>query len=208
MFANRQQAGHSLAKRLLAYRDQKNAVVYAVPRGGVVIGRVVSDALHLPLDIVVVKKISAPQNPELAIGAVSVGGVNVLDQLILETLQVPDAYVREEIRRKTEEVEKRLRLYKKRSTKPTSLAGKTVILTDDGIATGATTEAAIRFLRSRQARSIILAVPIAPHDTIQKLERLVDEVIVLDEPESFNAVGQFYQSFPQVDDQEVITLLK
>lgn len=209
MFTNRWEAGSQLAEHLTAYRQKKNALVLAIPRGGVVVGRALADSLDLPLDVVVVKKLGAPNNPELAIGAISAGGVVILDKELIANLGVSEGYLQEEIQAKTAEVKARLAKFRL-ATKGLSrvkIAKKIVILTDDGIATGATTEAAIEFVKRHHPEKVILAVPVAPRDTIQKLATEVSEVIVLEQPEIFNAVGQFYESFPQVSDEEMRELL-
>lgn len=209
MFENRLQAGMALVQNLRSYQDRDSAVVVAIPRGGVVIGRVVADELHLPLEIIVVKKLQAPENPELAIGAVGPNNTKVLDMSLALRIGVEQAYLDEEIARKRQEVSERLKKFKgKSSTLSKELyKNKIVILTDDGIATGATVEAAILAIKKQKPQKIILAIPVAPRDTIQKLTKMVDEVVVLEMPEQFASVGQQYHDFPQISDEEVRELL-
>lgn len=207
MFTTREEAGYQLAQQLAAYKQQKDTLVLAIPRGGVLVGRAIADRLDLPLDVLVVKKLGAPANPELAIGAVSSNGVTVVDKELIATLGVSEAYLESEIAGKIQEVKSRESLLRSGKRKP-PIKGRCLIVVDDGIATGATIEAAINYLRKHQPAKIILAVPVGPRDTMRKLKKLADEVVVLAEPENFSAVGEFYESFPQVGDEEVRELLE
>ena len=204
IFANRVDAGRRLAERLEGYRSPET-IVLAVPRGGVVVGYEVARALNVPLDVTVPRKIGAPGQPELAIGAVG-DDVVVLDQSAISYLNVREEYLRDEIARQKAEIERRMRLY--RGDKPfPDLAGKTVILVDDGMATGATTLAAARAVRERNPGKLVLAVPVAPPESVAKLRPEVDEIVVLETPEPFFAVGSWYTIFDQTTDEEVIDLL-
>ncbi len=206
IFSSRQEAGALLAKKL-SHNLGKNAKVVAIPRGGVVVGKALSQALNVPLTAVVVKKLGAPQNPELAIGAVCADGTTVMDKILIQRLGIPSDYLQAEISQKRAEAkvrETQLAI----SISNRNIGGKIAILTDDGIATGATVEAAIYYLRSRKPARIVLAVPVAPSDTIVRLRPLVDEMVIGLEVEEFEAVGQFYESFPQVEDEEVKKLLR
>jgi len=203
-FRDRSDAGRALA-RALESRAFPSPVVYAIPRGGVVVAAEVARALVCPLYVVVPRKIGAPFNPELAIGAVAPDGTPILNHALVRELGVSRSYIEEEARRQAEEAERRQRAYG--TSGPPSLAGKTALVIDDGIATGYTALAVAGYLRQKNPDRIVLAVPVAPPDTVPFLEEHFDEVIALDTPVYFQAVGQFYDDFPQVSDQEVIALL-
>ena len=170
MFENRQEAGEVLSQKLLKFKGIENAVVLAIPRGGVVIGKIISDALEIPLGLVYAKKIPTLGQPELAAGA-------YIDR-------------------------------SKKFGKTPNVKDKNIILVDDGIATGATIETAIKYLRKKKVKKIILAVPVAPKETVEKFKRRVDKLIILETPTYFGAVGEFYRDFPQVGDEEVLQLLQ
>jgi putative phosphoribosyl transferase len=204
-FSNREAAGRLLAERLREYRNT-DAVVLGVPRGGVVVAAEVARELGAPLDVIIARKLGAPFQPELAIGAVVSGGQRLLDEPTLRFLEVPQAYVEQETRRQLAEIERRLDLYRQ-GRPPVDVDGKTVILVDDGIATGYTIRAALVGLRSQNARRLVVAVPVAPPSTCADLRRLADEVVCLQTPEPFMAVGAWYEDFEQNTDAEVIQLL-
>jgi len=204
IFADRVDAGRRLAARLEEYRSPET-IVLAIPRGGVVVGYEVARALGAPFDVTVPRKIGAPGQPELAIGAVG-DDVVVLDQHAISYLHVGEEYLRDEIERQKAEIERRMRLYRGEKPFP-NLAGKTVILVDDGMATGATTLAAARAVRERNPGKLVLAVPVAPPESVAKLRPEVDEIVVLETPEPFFAVGAWYTVFDQTTDEEVIDLL-
>ena len=203
MFKDRVEAGKKLAKKLSGL---KNPVCLAIPRGGVVIGLEVAKSLECPMDIVVARKLGAPGNPELAIGAVTAEGDLVLDDALIERIEVSHDYILEKQEEQIKEAERREKTYRS-GRKALSLRGKTAILVDDGLATGATMEAAVRSVRRKKAVKVIIAVPVAPLETVARLKKSVDEVVVLAAPESFWAIGQFYEHFPQVSDEEVIEIL-
>lgn len=208
MFKNREEAGRKLAKQLnnLTIEQSNNSiVVMAIPRGGVVVGKVLADKLGCPLGVLVVKKIGAPGNPELAIGAMGPDGETIWNLGILGDLGVSKEEMEREIEELRKEVIEKIKKYK---IKNLDLKDKTVILTDDGIATGATMEAAIRYVHGKQPKKIVMALPVAPPETVEKFRNLVDELIVLETPEYFSAVGQFYEEFPQISDEEVVKLLE
>jgi len=207
VFQNRQDAGRQLAERLLGYRDKENLLVLALPRGGVTVGYEIAQELRCPLDVLIVRKIGCPGNPELAAGALSETGTRVLNREIIAGGRVPEKYLEEETGRQQREVDRRLALYRG-GEKLVPPAGKTVILVDDGVATGATMKAAVATLRQEGLKKLVAAVPVAPPDTAQEIAPTVDEWICLDTPVWFSAVGQFYRDFTQVEDDEVVKLLR
>ncbi|RJQ07651.1 MAG: phosphoribosyltransferase [Bacillota bacterium] len=206
LFNDRRDAGRRLAKRLADLQLPK-PVVQGVPRGGVVVAYEVSRGLKAPLDVVISRKIGAPSNPELAVGAVAQDGTVVVDEALVRAMGVPEEYLEEEAARQREEIVRRLSRYRG-GRPPVKVKGSTVIVVDDGIATGATVLAALRGLRSEDPERLILAVPVAPPDTLQRLSAEADEVICLATPEPFYAVGQFYRHFEQTSDEEVVDLLE
>src|SRR3989304_6716893 len=206
LFADRVEAGRLLASAL-ASAISKNAIVLAIPRGGVVVGFEVARALGVPLDVIIPRKIGAPDNPELAIGAMTEDGTVILDESLISYLGVPEGYVKEESNRQKLEIERRLKLYRGEVSYPT-LRNRDVIIVDDGIATGSTMKAALASTRKRGAKRVIVAIPVGPPSTIRELEKEADHVVCLHTPESFQAIGQFYEDFAQTTDEEVTSLLK
>jgi predicted phosphoribosyltransferase len=205
-FADRVDAGKRLAEALADFHG-KNAVVLAIPRGGVVVGYEIAAALVLPLDVIVPHKLGAPDNPELAIGAVAEDGSTVLDDNLVAYLGVCKGYIDEESERQREEITRRMTLY--REGQPAiEVRGKDVIIVDDGIATGSTMKAALMSVKNRGAKSVTVAIPVGPPHTIQELTSLTNRVVCLYMPEDFQAIGQFYEDFSQTSDDEVIKLLK
>jgi len=206
-FRDRHEAGQLLAKELASLRGQKDVIVLGIPRGGVVVAYEVAKALQAPLDVYITRKIGAPYNPELAIGAVASDGTLVLDHTLIQRMGVPDDYVQAETERQRKEIERRLAAYRGSRPEP-DLKDKTVILVDDGVATGATILASLRALKQRKPAQLILAVPVGPADTISLLSQEADRVVCLYTPEVFWAVGAFYAVFDQTSDAEVIQLLQ
>ena len=207
IFENRVDAGRRLARRLEEYRGPET-IVLAIPRGGVVVGYEVATALGAPLDVIIPRKIGAPGQPELAIGAIAGDDdVRVLDQRTMKYLGVSESYVDAEVKRQREEIARRWQLYRNDRPFP-SVEGKTVLLVDDGIATGHTTLAAARVLRKKRPKKLVLAVPVAPPESVERLRPEVDELVVLETPEPFFAVGSWYYEFEQTTDNEVIDLLR
>lgn len=205
IFKDREEAGRMLAKALREYKGQ-DVVVLAVPRGGVVVGYYVAKELGCPLDVVVPRKLGAPYQPELAIGAVAEDGTTVLNEELIESLDVPKSYIDRKIKEEIHEIKRRVSLY--RSGKPAiPVENKIAILVDDGLATGATMKAAIRFVKKLNPKAIIVAVPVAPPETVENIKQEVDKVVCLSTPVPFYAIGQFYEQFDQVEDEEVIRLL-
>ena len=205
MFQDREDAGQQLAKRLAHYRGT-DAVVLALPRGGVVIGYEIVRALRLPLDIVVTRKIGHPDNPEYALCAVDEKGTLLCDEAERES--VGKEWLKKEVERQRKEAERRVRAYRGKE-EPAEIKGKTAIIVDDGIATGLTMRLAVRAVKAEMPKRVVVAVPVAPRDIVQKLTREVDELIVLLPPEEFaGAVGAHYREFEQVEDDTVIRLLR
>ena len=212
IFENRKDAGAKLAQVLQKYKG-KGAIVLALPRGGVPVGAEVAKTLNLPLDILSVRKIGHPGNPEYALGAVTENDTTVFNEQ--EKSQIDPIWLAEETKKQIQEAQRRRILYFPMNPKPITV-NQTAILVDDGVATGLTMEAAIKQLQSlaSQTRSgrlvqIVVAVPVIPKETAQKFRKLGAEVIALEEPEEFlGSVGSYYKNFPQVSDEEVITLLK
>jgi len=202
---NRTDAGQKLAS---AMKDVgKNAIVLAVPRGGVVVGYEIARTLKLPLDVIITKKIGAPDNPELAIGAVAEDGTFLLDDHLVRMLGVPQSYIKAEIEAQKSEIKLRLERYRGKASGP-KVEGREVILVDDGVATGSTLKAALRSLRNRGAKPLVVAVPVGPPDTIRELKKEADRVVCLFTPEPFYAIGEFYEDFDQTSHEEVMQLLE
>ena len=205
-FKDRTEAGFLLSQKLAKYKSKKNAIVLGIPRGGVVVAKAVSENLKLPLDIVVTKKIGAPNQEELAIGAVGPEGTIILDNKLIDTLGVKREYIEKMASQKSDEIVERLIKFGK--TKDSKFKNKTIILIDDGIATGATVEVAVKYLKYKKANKIIIAVPIIPKSTVPKFKNMVDELIALKIPFVFDSVGRFYKDFSQVTDNEVSKIIK
>ncbi len=207
IFDDRHQAGQLLAERLGHLREQ-NPIVLALPRGGVPVGFEIARALGAPLDVILVRKIGAPAQPELALGAVVDGAraQTIVNHEVMEMLGVPEAYLREQTQRQLEEIDRRRGLYL--GNRPyLDIEDRSVIVVDDGIATGSTVQAALKAVRLAKARRIVLAVPVAPPETIETLSEQVDEVVCLMTPEWFGAISRFYVDFHQVGDDEVVDYL-
>lgn len=207
-FKDRADAGHRLALALHHLKDE-DPVVLALPRGGVPVGWEVAKDLHCPLDVMLVRKIGLPWQPELALGAV-VGSdppEYVINEDVARMAPVPQDYLREERDRQLAEIERRRRVWLA-GRPPVDVTGRTAIIVDDGIATGATVRAVLRAVKRRSPKRLVLAVPVAPADTIEALRPEVDEMVVLDTPDPFIAVGYHYKNFEQTTDDEVFSILK
>ncbi len=205
VFLDRKDAGIKLAEKLKKYKGSKDVVVIGVPRGGVEVAKEIARALDLPLGVVVVKKLGHPFNPEYGIGAVDADGEVYLSETA--HFEADESYIKKEASRLKEEINTRMKKYG--VGKPEKLIkNKTCIVVDDGVATGLTIIAAAKYLRRHGAKVLILAVPVAPPDTLKKLETEFDEIMCLLVPETFLAVSQFYDRFPQLNDDEVVELLK
>src|SRR5919198_3703605 len=225
LFEDRKDAAERLAKRLDDWLEkyvatttaeeeeqQKyyNAIILAIPRGGVVIGDVIASKLNIKLDIIVSRKIGAPDNQELAIGAVMPDGSYILNQDIVNMLKIPLSYITEQANIQKKEIERRLMSFRGSKEYDNNFEGKIVILVDDGIATGATILSAAQWLKTKQncCKILIVAVPVAPPDIVDKIKKVSDILIVLYLPEIFGSVGRFYSYFEQVSDDEVRDIMK
>lgn len=204
MFSDRHEAGIKLASALEKFRGKKDIVVIGIPRGGVVVAWEVARYLHAPLDVVVIKKLGYPGNSEFALGATSPDAYYINPEL---AESVPKNYIDEELRTKQGEARERVNTLKG-SRRPVDLVDKTVIVVDDGVATGASMIIALNVIRKMKPGCIVVAVPVAPPDTVLQLRRAADEVVAILQPVSFYAIGQFYDDFTQVEDEEVKRLLQ
>lgn len=205
-FADRADAGRQLARHLETYRNHPDAIVLALPRGGVPVGYEVARELHLPLDVFLVRKLGVPGFEELAMGAIASGGARVVNQDVLAEVPSAQAVLENVIAREAAELERREREYRD-GRPPPDLRGRIAILVDDGLATGATMRAAVKALRGREVAKIIVAVPVGSPESCRELGQLVDEAICAEAPIWFHAVGQYYADFSQTTDEEVRELL-
>lgn len=206
-FADRLDGGHRLAQALHQFKDSKDTVVLGLVRGGVVTAYAVAKALHLPLGVMSVKKLGAPFQPELAIGAVCSDGSLYINEQLVERIGISRGDLMGESKIKQEEAKRKLALFKPYGY-PGSLEGKTVILVDDGLATGATMRASIASARAQGAFKVVVAVPVAAYDSFTEIEMDADEAVALSAPSEFMAVGEFYRDFSQTEDEEVVEYLK
>src|SRR5947208_4603645 len=206
-FRDRTEAGKLLAAQLAAYANQQDPIVLALPRGGVPVGFEIAQALHAPLDVIVVRKLGVPGQEELAMGAIATGGIRILNKDVVQFLNIPDEVIDEITVQELQELERREHSY--RGERPAYvISGRTVILVDDGIATGATMHAAVAAIKQRQPTRIIIAVPTAAPSTCNEFAAEVDEVVCVIRPEPFIAVGYWYRQFSQTSDEEVHSLLE
>lgn len=206
LYQDRKEAGQTLALALRAYRNRKDAIVLGLPRGGVPVAYQVAEALHLPLDIFLVRKLGLPGHEELAMGALAQGNGIVFNTDVLDTYSPGNREIERTVQREQRELQRREQAYRA-GKPPLDVKGRTVILVDDGLATGATMRAAVQALRNQEPSAIVVAVPVAPPDTCQELELEVDQLICPRRPANFYAIGQWYEDFGQTSDEEVRALL-
>ncbi len=199
-------AGRALGEALKAYADREDVIVLALPRGGVPVAYEVAQAIGASLDLMLVRKLGTPGQEELAMGAIATGGARVLNKDIVRGLSISEETINKVAEQEQQELERRQLAYRGDRPLP-ELEGQCVILVDDGLATGATMRAAVAALKQQHPAHIVVAIPIAPADTVERLQHEVDEVICLEMPEPFMAIGRWYQSFPQTSDDEVQKLL-
>ncbi len=207
IFRNRREAGRELARRLQKYAGRPDLLVLGVPRGGLPVAIEVASALKAPLDIFVCRKLGAPGQEELAFGAVASGGTRILDEEIVNAVGISEAEIERITARETQELERREQVFRA-GRPPLDVQGKTVVLVDDGIATGASIRVAIAALRQTRTAEIVVAAPVVPLSTRERLRGEADDVICVHTPKSFYAIGEFYDDFSQVTDEEVIELLR
>ena len=206
-FRDRPEAGRLLAQRLSSYANRPDVLILALARGGVPVGFEIAKALRVPLDVIVVRKLGLPGQEELAMGAITTGGIQVLNDVVVDSLGIPQRVIESVASKERVELERRERLY--RSGWPAQdVRGRTVIVVDDGLATGTTMRVAVAALRKQSASRIIVAIPIGAVSTCQEMNREADEVVCLVTPEDLTAVGMWYEDFSQVSDPEVCDLLK
>jgi len=203
-FKDRNDAGLQLAAKLSWLKEEK-VIILAIPRGGIVVADVIARSLNATLDVVIPRKIGAPQNPELAVGAVMNDGSSYINEHVIEALRIEQRYVTAEIEVQAREIERRLTLF--RGSSSYDLKGKTIVLVDDGVATGATIMVAILWVKKQKPKKVILAVPVAASEVARKLNELVDISVVLHAPAEFGAVGAFYEDFAQISDEEVVSMI-
>ncbi|MEM9212848.1 MAG: phosphoribosyltransferase [Cyanobacteria bacterium P01_F01_bin.150] len=207
-FNNRRDAGQQLASRLNSYGDCSDAIVLALPRGGVPVGYEIAIALHIPLDVCLVRKLGVPTQPELAMGAIAPGNICLLNHVLIQKLRISRAAIATVQKQEKAELARRQQAYRLPNVPMPTLAGKTVILVDDGIATGSTFRAAIATVERHSPRQIIAAIPVASPSACQELSALVDRVECLIEPPDLMAIGRWYKDFSQTSDDEVRSLLQ
>ena len=206
VFQDRVDAGRQLAARLTHYGDRGDVIVLALPRGGLPVGFEVAQALHAPLDVMIVRKLGTPGQPELAMGAIASGGVRVVNDEVIRELGISQEQLDEVAAEEQLEVERRERLYRA-GRPPLEIAGRTAILVDDGIATGSTMRAAIQALRAQKPARLVVAAPTAAPATCEQIRKQVDELVCLTTPDPFVAIGFFYRDFPQLSDDAVREIL-
>lgn len=206
IFQDRVDAGKKLAPLLTKYKDVPDTIIIGLPRGGVVVAYEVAHFLDKPLEVICPRKVGAPFNPELALGAITDTGLGYFNNDLIQSLGISQKYLEQESAKEQAVSKRRLELFRK-DKPPIAFAGKTVIIVDDGLATGATMKAAIMSIKGQKAAKIVVAVPVSPPDTAAEIATMCDECITIATPWNFQAVGQFYEEFAQTDDREVIELL-
>ena len=206
IFSDRAQAGRQLIPKLSYLKNQKNLVVLAIPKGGILVGKPIALALNTPLEVIISKKISAPLAPELAIGAVASTGEPVINEELAQRVGANDYYLKQQTEITKQEVVRREKEFRA-DQPPLNLKGKTVVLVDDGVATGSTVLLAIELVRQQEPQKIIVAIPVIAQESLDKIQQLADEVIYLEAPKLFFAVSQFYRDFSVLTDDQVKQIL-
>ena len=206
LFRNRRQAGQALARVLSAYADRRDVLVLALPRGGVPVGFEVAEALHAPLDVFIVRKLGVPGREEYAMGAIASGGVRVLNESVARLLHISDAAIEEVARTEQQELQRRERLYRD-ARPPPKVRGRTVLVVDDGLATGSTMRVAVRAVRRQAPARVVVAAPVAAPEACELLRGEADDVVCAEMPSPFWGVGRWYLDFSQTSDEEVCRLL-
>jgi len=206
LFQDRFEAGQVLAQRLTHYRNQRDVIVLALPRGGVPVAFEVAKALEAPLDVFLVRKLGFPAHPELAMGAIASGGVRVLHDEVVDQLNVPQEVIDRVAEREQQELDRQQELFRQ-GREPPKVRDRTVILVDDGLATGSTMRAAVKALRTQGAKRLVVAVPVGSADTCAEFSQEVDEAVCAASPQDFRAVGVWYDDFSPTSDEEVQSLL-
>ena len=206
-FEDRRHAGRVLAGQLEPYKGRSGVVVLALPRGGVPVAHEVARALGVPLDVFLVRKLGVPGRRELAMGAIASGGIRVLNEEVVSAFRLPEAVIDAVAREEQAELERRERTYRDGRT-PVELRGRTVLLIDDGLATGATMKAAVEAVRARDPARVVVAVPVGSPESCREFSDIADEIVCARAPESFAAVGQWYRDFSETSDEEVCELLR
>lgn len=207
LFLDRAEAGRILAQKLLHYKDRPDVLVLGLPRGGVPVAYEVAKTLNVPMDVFVVRKLGVPGHEELAMGAIASGNTRVINPDVVGPLHIPEAVIDQVARTEEQELARRERLYRGDRPFP-DLKGRTVILVDDGLATGATMLAAVAAVKQHQPARVVVAVPVAAPETVENMKKVVDEVVAAATPQPFHAVGLWYRHFGQTTDDEVRDLLK
>jgi predicted phosphoribosyltransferase len=207
LFSDRREAGRFLAEQLQDYAGRLDVLVLALPRGGVPVAYEVARALHVPLDVFLVRKLGVPGQEELAMGALATGGVCLLNEHVVRALEIPREQIEEAVFKEKRELNRREQLYRDDRPVPV-IRGRKVILVDDGLATGASMRAAVEALRQQGAARIVVAVPVGPPDTCEEFRTVVDDVVCASTPEPFLSVGRWYEDFSQTSDEEVHDLLE
>jgi predicted phosphoribosyltransferase len=206
LFKDRVDAGKQLAEKLKDHVGP-DGIVLAIPRGGVIVGAEIARRLGLGLDLIVPRKIGSPQNPEVAIGAVTQDGSVLLNRRLIDMIGISEPELQELISREIREIDRRLSVYRAGEA-PVDYAGRQIVVVDDGVATGHTMFASLRSARKMQPKELILAIPVAPGETLEALKKEVDYTVCLFAPDDFYAVGQFYERFDQISDEEVVKIMK
>jgi putative phosphoribosyl transferase len=205
-FSNRREAGRALARKLSAYAKREDVLVLALPRGGVPVAYEIAEALDVPLDVFVARKLGVPGQEELAMGAIASGGLPIFDAGMIVRFGLSEAEIQAVVRKERRELARRERAYRG-DRPPLEIRGRTVLLVDDGLATGFSMRAAVEALRPLSPARIVIAVPVAPRPTARAFRELADEFVCLATPEPFHAVGEFYRDFDPTEDREVLELL-